>query len=419
MPDRPILHLSQIVGSPLLDRAGERLGRVDDLIVRLGDTGYPPLAGLKARVARREVFVPIEAVATIAAGRVALAGQRLSLGRFERRPGEVLLRKDLLDRQLINVDGARLQRANEIELTSVAGTWRVAGVDTTTRGAVRRLLPRVLAGRVESDTFLDWASVEPFVGHVPTVRLRVPHPRLAQLHPAQLADLVEAASHAEGEEIIKAVGEDRELEADVFEELDDRHQLEFIRERSDREAASVLSEMQPDDAADLLAELDEERRSRVLGLIPRPAQRKLLSLLGHDPATAGGMMSTEFLCLPWHASVAEALRRIRTADLPDPMIETIYVHDAEHHLSGAVSIPELLRHEPDSRVEDCARAVPVQLSPDTEFEEIARQMADFNLVTAPVLDEQGGVLGLVAVDDVLEVMVPSGWRRRFGLLAGD
>src|SRR6185436_19061688 len=154
---------------------------------------------------------------------------------------------DVLDRQLINVDGARLVRANEIELARVEGWWRVVGVDTGPRGGVRRLLPRALAPRVAAGPFLDWASVEPFVGHVPSVRLRVPHPRLAKLHPAQLADLVEAASHREGEEIMQAVA-DEELEADVFEELDPQHQREFIEERTDAEVAGVLARMESDDA---------------------------------------------------------------------------------------------------------------------------------------------------------------------------
>src|SRR5207302_7478096 len=117
-----------------------------------------------------------------------------------------------------------------------------------------RLLPRQLGRRIGTGEFLDWASVEPFVGHVPTVRLRIPHPRLAKLHPAQIADLVEAASRREGEEIIQAVGQDdRELEADVFEELDDQHQKEFLEDRPDDQVAEILSRMAPDDAADAIA----------------------------------------------------------------------------------------------------------------------------------------------------------------------
>jgi CBS domain-containing protein len=417
--EQPILHLSLIVPSPLVDRAGDRVGRVDDLIVRLGDSDYPPLTGVKARIAGRELFVPIDRVGKISPGRIALAGAQIDLGRFERRAGEVLLRKDVLDRQLINVDGARLVRANDIELACIESRWRVVGVNTGPRGALRRLLPRRLAGRLRPDAFLDWASLEPFVGHVPTVRLRVPHPRLAKLHPAQLADLVEAASHSEGEEIIKAVGADRELEADVFEELDQHHQLEFLRDRSDEQAAKVLAEMEPDDAADLIGELDEERREALLTLLPWPERRKVRVLLGHDPATAGGLMSTEFLRVRQDVPVSEVLRRLRGADLPDYALFVVYATDAQDHLAGCTSLPELLRHEPDERLADFADPCPVKLPADAEFEEVARQMADFNLAVAPVVDADDRVIGVITVDDVLEVMVPSGWRRRFGLLGAD
>src|SRR5258708_25070164 len=238
----PILHLSTIVGSPLRDADGERLGKVEDLIVRLGGAGYPPITGFLVNVAGRTSFLGADRASEVGPGGVVLRKAKLDLRHFERRPEEVLLKRDLLDRQLINVEGARLVRANEIELALVAGSWRVVGVDTGPRGGLRRLLPRQLGAHIATGEFLDWAGVEPFVGHVPTVRLRVPHPKLAKLHPAQIADLVEAASHREGEEIMQAVGkDDRELEADVFEELDEHHQIGVIQERSHRDVATVVA----------------------------------------------------------------------------------------------------------------------------------------------------------------------------------
>ena len=325
-----VLHLSLVVGGALRDAAGERLGRVEDLIVRLGEPGYPPITGFLVSVAGRRSYVAAERVAAMEEGGVALRRAQLDLERFERRPEEVLLKEDVLDHQLINVDGARLVRANEIELARLEGWWRVIGVDTGPRGGLRRLLPRRLAPRIAVGAFLDWASVEPFVGHVPSVKLRVPHPRLAKLHPAQIADLVEAASHREGAEIMLAVGsDDRELEADVFEELDDQHKLEFIQDRSDDEVAQVLARMAPDDAADLVEELDEPRRASVLPLLPASRRTKVRALLGYDPATAGGLMSTEFICLYRHATVQEASERLRASGLSDELLTAVFVMDRE------------------------------------------------------------------------------------------
>src|SRR5271155_5604778 len=172
----PILHLSAVVGSPLRDADGTGLGKVQDLIVRLGGVGYPPITGFLVSVAGRPSFLGVERVSDIGVDGVVMRKAKLDLRAFERRQEEVLLKRDLLDRQLINVEGARLVRANEIELAFVAGSWRVVGVDTGPRGGLRRLLPKGPGPPHPPRGVLDWAGVEPFVGHVPTVRLRVPHP---------------------------------------------------------------------------------------------------------------------------------------------------------------------------------------------------------------------------------------------------
>jgi hypothetical protein len=415
-----VLHLSLVVGAALRDGTGERLGRVEDLIVRLGEQGYPPITGFLVSVAGRRSYLPAELVEDITPDGVVLREAKLDLRRFERRAVEVLLAHDVLDHQLINVDGARLVRANEIELARVEGWWRVVGVDTGPRGGVRRLLPRPLGRRVATGAFLDWASIEPFVGHVPSVRLRVPHPKLAKLHPAQIADLVEAASHREGEEIMQAVrGDDRELEADVFEELDEQHQVEFIRERSDEEVAAVVGRMAPDDAADLLAELEDERRERVLAAVPAGQRVKVRALLGYDPAQAGGLMSTEFVCLYRQATAAEALERVRRADVPAELLTMVFVMDSHRELEGSVPLASLVRADPGESLFALAGPGRPVLRADADFEEVARLMADFNLTAAAVIDEQGQMIGVITVDDVLEVMLPKGWRRRFGLLGDE
>jgi hypothetical protein len=416
----PILHLSTVVGSPLRDSDGERLGKVEDLIVRLGGAGYPPITGFLVNVAGRTSFLGADRVSEIGTGGVVLRKAKLDLRHFERRAEEVLLKRDLLDRQLINVEGARLVRANEIELALVGGSWRVVGVDTGPRGGLRRLLPKGLGAHIATGEFLDWAGVEPFVGHVPTVRLRVPHPKLAKLHPAQIADLVEAASRREGEEIIQAVGDDdRELEADVFEELDDHHQREFLEDRPDTQVAAIVSRMAPDDAADIVGELDEERRESVLALLPVSHRVKVRALLGYDPAEAGGLMSPDFVLLRGSTSAAEALDAVRRSEIAAELLTTIFVSSAEGSLEGSVPVSALLRAEPSRRLESVVKHETPCLSPDESFEEVARQMADYNLTSIPVADEHGRMVGVVTVDDVLEAMIPRGWRRRFGLLGED
>jgi CBS domain-containing protein len=413
-----VLHLSSVVGGELRDTSGDRLGRVDDLIVRLGEEDYPPVTGVVATVAGRQVFIAAEQIVELEPGFIVLEADRLDLQHFRRRPQEVLLKKDVLDRQLINVDGARLVRANEIELARLEGWYRVVGVDVGLRGLLRRVVPRGLAGRIDAGGFLDWASIEPFTGHVPTVRLRVPHPKLARLHPAQVADLVEAASHNEGEEIIAAVAADPEREADVFEELDESHAREFVEERSDEEIAGLLGRMETDDAADLVLQLPEERREDVIGLLSPFQARRLRTLLGYDPATAGGLMSPEFVCVYADATREEALERVGRSSLPADSLTWVYGMNTHRRLRGGIALADLVRTPEGERLWNVLG--PVQtVRPDADLEEVARLMTDFDLTIVPVVDEDERLMGIVTVDDVLELVLPEPWRRRFGLLGTD
>ncbi len=412
-----VIHLSSLAGSPLLDLAGERLGRVEDLVARLGESSaLPPVIGLKVRIAGRDSFLPIDSVEQLEAAAARTATTKLNLAQFERRPGEVLLRGDLLDRSLINVNTARLVTAREVELVCDQGIWRVAGIDPSLRPRLWRLLPRHFRGHdSEHRQFVAWTELEPFVGHVPTSRLKLAGRRLGRLHPAQIADLVEAASHAEGEEILAAVGQDKELEADVFEELDDEHQVEFLRERSDEQVAGVLARMASDDAADLLLELEQERRLPVLNLLPAGKQRKVKSLLGHNPSTAGGLMNPDFISAPVAATVGEVVSLLRASDLGPQQAAIVCLLEEDRTLAAVATLAELVRATHDQTVRSLAEASTPTVGPEADLPDVAVLMADYNLVAMPVVDSTGEPIGVIAVDDVLEHVIPEEWRRRVGL----
>ena len=259
--------------------------------------------------------------------------------------------------------------------------------------------------------------MEPFVGHVPSSRLRFSHRKLANLHPAEIADLVEAASHDEGEELIEAVGQDRELEADVFEELDEHHRQEFIRERPDAQVAAVIARMAPDDAADLIVEIDQDRRARVLALLPAEQRRQIEALLGYNPATAGGLMSPDFVALAPAEQAEQALAAVRASDLGAGTLTTVFLLDADRRLCGSVFVVTLLRSEPHTPLQDIAEHEPVSVPTDADLPEVARTMSDYNLVMLAVVDEDGRMVGAITVDDVLGQTLPAGWRRRYGVVS--
>jgi CBS domain-containing protein len=416
----PILHLSRVVKRPLVDGTGERMGRVEDLIVRVGEHPHPPIVGAVVRMGGRDLFVPISKIADLEDGQVRFEDGRVDLRHFERRPGELLLSKDLLARHLINLVGGRVISAKEIELAKVNGIWEVVGVDPSGRPALRRLLPGKMGRHIPAGGMVDWASIEPFVAHVPTARLHIPYRKLARLHPAQIADLVEAASHEEGEEIITAVKADSELEADVFEELDIGHQAEFVRSRSDADTARLLSRMASDDAADLIMELGQERRMPVLDLLPAPQQLKVRSLLSYHPETAGGLMSPEFVALPEQATVDEALSAIRHSAAPLETLQVVFSLDERGGVTGSAPLVSLIRAEASDRLASVVHVVSAHVHADWDLHAVVRKMSDFNLTVAPVMDaEHHSILGVVTVDDVLELLLPSGWRRDAGTTAAE
>jgi MgtE intracellular N domain/CBS domain len=403
------VHLSGLLGHQLLSPTGEGVGKVDDVIVRLLGGDYPVIAGLVAKVGGRRVFVPIERVAELSEQRIILAKAKVDLRGFERRDGEVLLREDILGHRLIDVADAELVRAWDIELQASEGGWVLSCLDT------RR--PARLFGLIRSTAghpCQDWKAFEPLIGHAASVRTRAGFGRrVGRLKPAQIADLLEDATRTEGEEILGVVHADPELEADVFEELDPDIATRLFGDKSDAEVADVLAHMRADDAADAVAELPQGRRQKVLDLLPPGTRAKVLTLLGFNATSAGGIMGVDFLTVPADMIAEEAIRQIRLAESIQPeALITLHAIDDASRLVGTVSVIGLLQADPEARLADIVDADPVRVAVTTDVVDVALLMADYNLMTVPVVDVDDQLLGVITVDDVLEATIPDDWRRR-------
>src|SRR6266853_5173536 len=404
--------VTQLLRSPVLDAAGEQVGRVEDFIAKLTDGGYPPITGLKVGVGGHDVFVGRRLIEKLEPGSVRLNTNTIDMTAFQRRPGEVLLSADVLGRHLMDMARGRLVRAHDLVLGQVDSEWRLLGVDRSPRAMLRRLVPRKARPDLRHHVLLDWKEVQPFVAHVPTAKLLVPLQRLRRLHPAQIADLVEGASHEEGEEIMDAVEGDVELTADVFEELDTEHQVEFLRSMANEEAAKVLERMAPDDAADLLGELDQDRRKPVFDLMSPTAQHKLRKLLQYHPSSAGGMMSPDYVWVIKGATAAEAVEAVRIDDkAPHQLLNTVFVTDADGKFIGSISTADLLRTEAGRKVEELELA-DCHVTTGVDVTDVTLTMADYNLIALAVTDAAGNLLGAVSADDVIEAVVPEEWRAR-------
>jgi len=412
---RDILRLSELLKRPLVDRSGEPIGRLSDVIARLRGDDYPLVTGVVAAVGGREVYVPLEQVANFDGQALRLTSDRLDLRHFERRPGEVLLKRDVLGHRLIDVETARLVRAADVELERRDDDRVVVGLDT------RRRPPRLLsalhvgASRApdEAGRFRDWKVFEPLIGHTSSALLRRPFGRIRRLKPAQIADLLEDASKEEENEILGQVHADPELEADVFEELDEDRASKLLGARTDREIADVLTRMRADDAADAIAELPQSRRQPIIDLLPPGVRTKVLTLMGFNPTSAGGLMGVEYMAVPSGAPVAEALAAVGAASTLQPeALTSVHAVDGDNCLRGVAPLVALLQSDQAASVIDVCDTDPVRVGADTDVVDVAVLMTDYNLITIPVVNERGRLLGVITVDDVLEVMLPDDWRRR-------
>jgi CBS domain-containing protein len=402
------MHLSALLGLPILSLNGESVGKVQDVIVRLRGGDYPVVTGVVAKVGGRRVFLSIDRVDELSEQRVSLAKPKVDLRAFERRDGEVLLREDILGHRLIDVAEAELVRAWDVELRATDEGWMVSCLDTR-RPA--RLLG--LIRRSQGHPCQDWKAFEPLVGHTPSSRIRSSFGRVVKLKPAQIADLLEDASRTEGEEILDVVHTDPELEADVFEELDPDLATRLFGDKTDEEVADVIAHMRADDAADAVAELPQARRQKILDLLPAGFRTKVLTLLGFNSSSAGGIMGVDFLAAPADISVEEALRRVRLAENIQPeALVTVHVLDEANRLAGTVSVIDLLHADPQARLADVDDSDPVRVTAAVDVVDVTLLMADYNLLTVPVVDTDNQVLGVITVDDILEATIPDDWRRR-------
>ncbi len=411
------VRLSELLRQPVADSGGELLGRLSDVIVRLRGADFPVVTGLVVTVGSRSLFVPIDQVGVLGGQQLRLASARLDLRQFERREGEVLLRADVLGHRLLDVESAHLIRAADLELAPGDGEWVVSGVDSHRRP--RRLLG-ALAGTIGAEgergrerPFREWAKFEPLIGHSGTALSRRPFGRIHRLKPAQIADLLEHASKEEETEILGQVHADPELEADVFEELEEDRATRLLGARTNHEIAEVLARMRADDAADAIAELPQRRRQPVIDLLPPGQRTKVLTLMGFNPESAGGLMGVDFVAVPPTATVAEAIAAVAASTSLQPeALTSVHALDESGRLRGVARLVTLLQADPQVPVSDVYDDDPVRVGSDTDVVDVAVLMSDYNLITIPVVDHRRIMIGLITVDDVLEVALPEDWRRR-------
>lgn len=413
-----MLYLSQVLGRPIRDLEGERVATVKDVIVRLGEEDHPPVTGLVARYRRRDFFLSRWRISELNSNGVRLNSDILDLRPFVRRENEVLLAKDVLDKQLIDVDGKRVVRVNDVQIIEAAGDWRVTGADISLQGLWRRLAPAGFAGTRRPVEVLDWADVGYLATDAATVQLKSSSDKLARLHPVEIARLAEALSYHHGSEVVEAL--DDETAAETLEEMPAEAQARILSDMDQERAADILEWMSPDEAADVLGDLPEDKAEELLGLMEDEEQADVAELLPYEDDTAGGLMTTEFVTLPRALTVGEALARLREMAETPNMIYYLYVVEEENSwkLSGVIALRSLILADPSMPLENVMRSEFQQADPGEPAREVAQRIAEYNLLALPVVDESGDILGIITVDDAMEILLPTDWRQRLPRLFG-
>lgn len=407
-----MLYLSQVLGRPIFDLEGERVATIKDVIVRLGAGEHPPVTGFVARYRRRDFFLPRWRVAEFSERGARLNADILDLRPFVRREGEVLLARDVLDKQLIDVDGKRVVRVNDVQIIEAAGEWRVTGADVSLQGLWRRLVPAGFFGIGRPVEVIDWADVGYLATDAAAVQLKSSSDKLARLHPVEIARLAEALSYHDGTEIVESL--DDATAAETLEEMPAEHQARIIGDMDEERAADILEHMSPDEAADVLGDLPEEKAEELLGLMEGEEQADVAELLPYEDDTAGGLMTTEFVTLPRALTVGEALARLREMAETPNMIYYLYVVEREDSwkLVGVIALRSLILADPSAPLEAVMRDDFQTAHPEDPARDVAQKIAEYNLLALPVVDEAGDILGIVTVDDAMEILLPKGWRQR-------
>lgn len=412
-----MLYLSQVLGRPILDLEGERVAALKDVIVRLGEGDHPPVAGFVARFRRRDFFLPRWRISEFAEQGVRMSSDLLDLRPFVRRDGEVLLARDVLDKQLIDVDGKRVVRVNDVQIIEAANEWRVTGADVSLTGLWRRLAPSFMrSGRPVE--VIDWADVGYLATDAATVQLKSSRGKLARLHPVEIARLAEAFSYQQGAEIVESL--DDETAAETLEEMAAARQAQILGDMDEERAADILERMSPDEAADVLGDLPEEKAEDLLKRMEDDEQSEVAELLTYADDTAGGLMTTEFVTLPRDLTVGDALARLRDMAETPNMIYYLYVveHEASWKLVGVIALRSLILAEPSAPLERVMRTELQVAHADDNAEDVSHKIAEYNLLALPVVDENEDILGIITVDDAIEVLLPRDWRQRLPRLLG-
>jgi magnesium transporter len=416
MPFFGELFVSEILKKPVLDPKGEDLGKVRDIVLVKGEA-FPKVSALIAEKKKR-LFKILWGDLSIFNKRI-ISAKLFSedLQPYEFSETDLLIVRDIFDKQIVDANGAKVVRVNDVKLEGFNSEAILTAVDVGMRGIMRRLgverggedMMRLFKQHLPFN-LISWNYIQPLEPKLTRISLTVPRQMVSELHPADIADIISQVSHKEGATLFK--GLDVETAAEALSELEPDVQAALITGMDTDKAADIIEEMPPDEAADVLSDLPVDKAKEILEQIEQEEAEDIQELLSHEEDTAGGLMTNEFISYPPETTVKEALDRFRKDAEEVETVYYIYVTDENEKLLGSVSLRELLLAGLDAKLSDIMETKLKTVTPETDEVEVGEIVSKYNLVALPVVDSEGSLLGLVTVDDILDRLVPPEAKRR-------
>ncbi|HEY5976151.1 MAG TPA: CBS domain-containing protein [Geobacteraceae bacterium] len=410
------LFLSSVLNRPVITEQGHQIGRLWDLVMVPGEV-FPEVSRLLVKNREEIIAVPWAQIILFNRFVISVSSRQYEAVPYQGRDGEILVKRDILDKQIVDVDGAKVVRVNDLRLGSHQSLLCIYGVDVGFRGLLRRLGYERIGERLANSLNreiphqeISWQYVQPLGLNVSKLALTMAREHMADMHPADLAQILSQIPSNSIQTVLNTL--DTETAGEAIHEMQPELRTRIISQLDSEQASDILEEMAPDEAADVLGDLPEEKAQELLGLMDEDEAEDIQELMEHEDDTAGGLMNTEFLSVTAEITVADALQQVR---LLAPDVETIYyiyVVDRDERLLGVVSIKDLLISPPATTLDEIMTTSLKTVLVSSEPEEILTIIAKYNLIAVPVLDEEEKMAGIVTVDDIVELFLPYAIRRK-------
>ena len=410
-----LLSVAGLIGSPVIHQGGQEVGTLVDLVCHWDrDQRYPPLSGILVKVGRRVAWMPADEIASVSARSIHLKTARLDLRDFQPRPGEARLVEEVLDHQLVDVEGARVIRAADLYLTAQQNKVRLVGVDVSYASLLRRLGPVRWRTKPSLRAVIDWGAIQSFgqENGQHNLRLSASGKELRRLRAAELADLLEDLGRTERQELLHALP--IEQAADALEEMQPEELESLLRESTPDAAASYLTEMEPDEAADALRDVDGELRERLVARMPDQAAKLVKSVLKHNEASAGGIMNTAIITAKQSEVVKELTDRLKKRGDDISAATAVVVTDDKGKLLYDLDFVKLFIASPNETLNNLIESQPPStVKPSAAISEVADTLIKNRSASVLVVDGKNRPLGRILADDLIDALLPESGRFHF------